>query len=210
MNLLEALNWRYAAKRMNGEKVPAEKINNILEAARLAPTSGGFQPFGIINISNRELLEKVKPVAFNQAQITECSNLLVFCAHENVTAEHIAKVVDYTVNQRSAPAGSMDDYKNRMTANFTSKSAEENFNHAARQAYIAFGLAIAEAALLKVDATPMEGFNNVELDKLLNLKEKGLRSVCLLAVGYRDEQNDWLSKMKKVRRPLEELVIEMK
>ena len=97
-----------------------------------------------------------------------------------------------------------------MVANFTSKTPEEGFNHAARQAYIGFGVAITEAATLKVDATPMEGFNAAKLDELLNLKALGLKSVTLLPLGYRDEANDWLVNLKKVRTPKSDFVIEFK
>jgi nitroreductase/dihydropteridine reductase len=85
---------------------------------------------------------------------------------------------------------------------------EENFHHAAKQAHIALGLAVAAAALAQVDATPMEGFNAPALDALLGLREKGLRSSMLLALGYRDTASDWNVSLKKVRKPLTELVTE--
>lgn len=209
MSVLESLNWRYAAKRMTGEKVPQERIEAILEAARLAPTSSGLQPFTILSISDRELLEKIKPIANNQPQITEASHLLVFAAWDDVTPEHIQRVFGQVVKERNLPADAMDKNREFLTKHFGSLSREERHNAAARQAYIAFGVAIVAAAEQKVDATPMEGFKPAELDQLLGLKEKGLRSVTLLALGYRDTTKDWLANMKKVRRPIEELVIEL-
>ena len=104
----------------------------------------------------------------------------------------------------------MDDYKNRLTSRFSSFSAEQNFTHAAYQAYISFGIAIAAAAELKIDSTPIGGFDNTALDKLLNLKEKSLRSVILLAFGYRDAENDWLVNLKKVRTPKARFITELK
>jgi nitroreductase/dihydropteridine reductase len=207
MSVLESLNWRYATKRMTGEKVPQEKVDAILEAARLAPTSSGLQPFSIISVSDRELLEKIQPIANNQPQITEASHLLVFAAWDNITPEQIEKVFGQVIRERNLPADALD--KSFLTTHFGSISQEERHNSAARQAYIAFGVAIVAAAEQKVDATPMEGFRPAELDKLLGLREKGLRSVSLLALGYRDAENDWLANLKKVRRPLEELVIEL-
>jgi nitroreductase len=210
MELINALNWRYATKKMNGQAVPQDKVNTILEAAHLAPTSSGLQPFEIIVVTNAELKEKIKPVAFDQTQITDCSHLLIFAAWDNYTPERINEVFSRTVSERGVPAGSMDDYKNRLISRFGSRTAELNFAHAARQAYIGFGIALAAAAELKVDATPMEGFDNAALDELLNLKEKGLRSVTLLPLGYRDAENDWLVNLKKVRTPKARFITELK
>ena len=209
MSVLESLNWRYATKRMTGEMVPQEKVDAILEAARLAPTASGLQPFTIVSVSDRELLEKIKPIANNQPQITEASHLLVFAAWDDVTPEHIDKVFGQVIQERKLPEDALDKYRNFLTTHFGSLSQQERHNAAARQAYIAFGVAIVAAAEQKVDATPMEGFRPAELDQLLGLREKGLRSVTLLALGYRDTANDWLASQKKVRRPIEELVIEL-
>jgi nitroreductase / dihydropteridine reductase len=209
MSLLESLNWRYATKRMTGEKVPQEKVDTILEAARLAPTASGIQPFTILSITDRELLAKIQPIAYNQPQITEASHLLVFAAWDNITPEQVNHVFSQVIRERNLPADALNDYKTRLTTHFSGMTPLEKFNSAARQAYIALGVAIVAAADEKVDTTPMEGFNNAELDKLLGLPEKGLRSVSLLALGYRDTINDWLANLKKVRRPIEELVIEL-
>ncbi len=210
MELINALNWRYATKKMNGQAVSQDKVNTILEAAHLAPTSSGLQPFEIIVVTNADLKEKIKPIAFDQTQITDCSHLLIFAAWDNYTPERINEVFSRTVTERGVPADSMDDYKNRLLGRFSSRSAEQNFAHAARQAYIGFGIALAAAAELKVDATPMEGFDNAALDELLNLKEKGLRSVTLLPLGYRDTENDWLVNLKKVRTPKTRFITELK
>lgn len=209
MSLLESLNWRYATKRMTGQKVPQEKVDIILEAARLAPTGNGIQPFGIVQITDKALLEKVQSVAYNQPQITEASHLLVFTAWDNVTPEKIDYVYDQIVRERGLPADALKSYTDNLKNMFSGMTQEQRFNWAARQAYIAFGVAITAAATEKVDATPMEGFKNAELDELLELPKKGLRSTSLLTLGYRDTANDWLANLKKVRRPIEELVIEL-
>jgi nitroreductase/dihydropteridine reductase len=209
MSVLESLNWRYATKRMTGEKVPQEKVDAILEAARLAPTSSGLQPFTILSISDRELLKQIQPIAHNQPQITEASHLLVFAAWDDITPEKIDKVFGQVTEERKLPADALDNYKDRIKAHFSAVTREERFNAAARQAYIAFGVAIVAAAELQVDATPMEGFKPAELDQLLGLREKGLRSVTLLALGYRDTANDRLAGQKKIRRPIDELVIKL-
>ncbi len=208
MNLLDALNWRYATKKMNGQKVPQEKVDLILEAARLAPTSSGLQPYQVIVVTNPDLKQSLLPHANNQSQITDSSHLLIFAAWDKYTEERIKNVFAHSNNERGLPASATADFEQILINLFTTKTAEENFQHAARQAYIGFGLAIAQAALLQVDATPMEGFNGPEVDRILNLEAKGLKSVTLLPLGYRDESGDWLVNLKKVRRPADEFFIE--
>ncbi len=208
MSLIDALKWRYATKKMNGEKVPQAKVDQILEAARLAPTSSGLQPFKVIVVTNHELKAKIQTVAFGQAQIVDSSHLLIFAAWDNYTEENIRSVFSRTNQERGLADETPSDYEIQLTANYTGRTEEVNFNHAAKQAYIGFGMAIAEAALLKVDATPMEGFNPAQLDELLGLKQRGLRSVTLLPLGYRSESEDWLVNLKKVRTPAAEFVIE--
>ncbi|MES2134548.1 MAG: NAD(P)H-dependent oxidoreductase [Bacteroidota bacterium] len=210
MELLNALKWRYAVKKMNGKAVAEQDVEAIVEAARMAPTSAGIQPFEVIVISNPELKKQILPIAFNQQQIVDCSHLLVFAAWDNYTTERIEEYINRTETERGMPVDAMADFKDKLLSNFTTKGAEVNAAHAARQAYIGFGVAIAAAAELKVDSTPMEGFNNEELDKLLGLDKKGLKSVTLLPLGHRDHENDWLVNLKKIRVPKEKFVTEFK
>lgn len=209
MSLAEDLQWRYATKKMNGKPVPQEKVDYIVEAARLAPSSSGIQPYEIFVITDPELKEKIKPIAWGQEQITDTSHLLVFASWDGYTLERIEEVFAKTLQERNLPADTMDAYKEKLWGMYEPLPQEWHANHAAKQAYIAFGLAIAAAAEQKVDATPMEGFSPEELDKILGLKEKGLKSILLLPLGYRDEDNDWLVKMKKVRTPKEDFVTEL-
>lgn len=206
MELLDKLNWRYAAKAMNGEKVPQEKIDRIIEAARLAPTSSGLQPFEIYVITNEEVKEKIKPVAWNQSVITDCSHLLVFAAWDTYSAERINKMFDLTNEIRGFKNEGWENYRQMLLGSYPQKDAEVNFNHAAKQAYIAFSQAIAAAAFEGVDATPIEGFDPDAVDQILGLREKGLRSAVLLPLGYRQEDKDWLVNLKKVRKSTEDLV----
>jgi nitroreductase / dihydropteridine reductase len=207
MNILESLEWRYASKRMNGQKVPADKIERILEAIRLAPSSMGLQPYAVLVIEDEELKMQIRPVAFNQPQIEESSHLLVFAAWDNVSPAQIEEYINHIAAVRKAPVESLNDFKDMLLGFAKGKTPEENYNWAARQAYIAFGTALVAAASEKVDATPMEGFDSAALDKLLNLKEKGLRSVTMLPLGYRDADKDWLAALPKVRREKEKLFI---
>ncbi len=206
MKLLERLNWRYAAKAMNGKKVSQEKIDRILEAARLAPTSSGLQPFEIYVITNQEIKEKIKPVAWNQSVITDCSHLLVFAAWDTYTEDRINKMFDLTNEIRGFKNEGWENYRQMLLDSYPKKDPEVNFNHASKQAYIAFSHAITAAAFEEVDATPLEGFNPAEVDKILGLREKGLRSAVLLPIGYREEEKDWLVNLVKVRKSTEDLV----
>ena len=206
MELLDKLNWRYATKAMNGKKVAQEKIDNIIEAISLAPTSSGLQPFEIIVITNQEIKEKIKPIAWNQSVITDCSHLFVFAAWDTYTADRINKMFDLTNTVRGFKNEGWENYRQMLLNSYPQKDAEENFNHAAKQAYIAFSQAIAAAAFEGVDSTPLEGFDPDSLDKILGLREKGLRSCVMLPIGYRDEKGDWLVSLKKVRKSKEDLV----
>jgi len=206
MELLDKLNWRYAAKAMNGEKVSEEKIDNIIEAARLAPTSSGLQPFEIIVIKNKAIKEAIKPVVWNQSVITDCSHLLVFAAWDTYTEERINKMFDLTNEVRGFKNEGWEAYRQMLLGSYPQKDAEENFNHAAKQAYISFSAAIIAAAYEGVDTTPLEGFDPAEVDKILGLREKGLRSAVMLPIGYKDADKDWLVNLTKVRKSTEDLV----
>ncbi len=206
MELLDKLNWRYAAKAMNGKKVAEDKIERILEAARLAPTSSGLQPFEIIVIKNQALKEKIKPVAWNQSVITECSHLLVFAAWDTYTEDRINYMFDLTNEIRGFENEGWENYRQILLNSYPQKDSDENFNHAAKQAYIAFSQAITAAAFEGVDATPLEGFDPDAVDEILGLRKKGLRSAVLLPLGYRQTEEDWLVNLVKVRKPMKDLV----
>ena len=208
MSLLEDLNWRHAVKAYDPtKKVSEENITKILEAARLAPTSSGLQPFRVIVVENQELKEKMVAGAFNPEVMRDSSHVLVFAAWDSYSNEKIDKVYDYHTDVRELPRGRFSSYTDLIKGMYGAQTPDEHFAHTARQTYIALGLAMAQAAELRVDSTPAEGFNNEVVDEILNLKELGLKSVTLLYLGYRDEANDWLSHMKKVRIPMEEFIV---
>lgn len=208
--LQEKLNWRYATKAMDPTRaVPQDKVTAILEAANLAPTSSGLQPFEIIVVTNPEVRAKIRAAAWNQAQITDGSHLLVFAAWDNYTAARIDAVVAQTHAERGTPMEMLNTYYDNLKASYLPREAEVNYQHAARQAYIAFGVALTAAAFEEVDATPMEGFDTDAVDEILGLRAKGLRAVTLMPLGYRAAEGDWLRGARKVRKPLRELVTEI-
>lgn len=209
MELIDKLNWRYATKAMNRQVIPQEKIDNIIEAISLAPTSSGLQPFEVYVITNQEVKDKIKPIAWNQSVVSDCSHLLVFAAWDTYTEKRINKMFDLVNEVRGFKNEGWEDYRQMLLKGYPQRDPELNFNHATKQAYIAFSQAIAAAAFEEVDATPMEGFDANALDEILSLREKGLRSCVLLPLGYRDTENDWLVNLKKVRKSREDLITEV-
>jgi nitroreductase len=202
MEILEKLQWRYATKRMNGTKVPTDKLENILKAIQLAPTSMGVQPFKVFVIENKEVLNTIHQGACQQPQVLESSALLVFAVRESLTDVEIDEYMNRTAAERNIPVSSLGDFR-KMVSSVKGLSIADYTAWAAKQAYIALGIGLVAAATIHVDATPMEGFSPQAMDEVLNLKEKGLKSVVLLAIGYRDADNDHLAKAAKVRKPQE-------
>jgi len=210
MELIQKLNWRYATKKMDpAKKVPKEKLGRILEAIRLSPTSSGLQPYEVIVITNEKLKEKILPIARGQSQITDCSHLLVFAAWDNYTAERINMMFDLTNQVRGVKSESWENYRNILLNSYPSRGEEVNFQHTAKQAYIGLGVGLVAAALEEVDCTPMEGFDPKALDELLELNSRGLRSVAILPLGYREEDKDWLVNLQKVRRENSSFITEI-
>ena len=209
MSTLNNLEWRYAAKRMNGQKIPGDKLEKILKAIQLAPTSIGLQPFTVLVIENSELKAKMAPAIYNQPQITEGSHVLVFAAWKEYSNANIDKYLNNIASVRGIPVESLDGFRTMIDGAISGKTPEQLLNWNSRQAYIALGTGMAVAAEERVDATPMEGFDPDALDQVLGLKEKGLHSTVILALGYRDAEKDHLSAVAKVRRNKEDLFIRL-
>ncbi len=204
--LQDTLNWRYATKKMDATRtVPQDKVDRIVEAVRMAPTSSGLQPYHVFHITNDALRARIRAAASDQAQITEGSHLLVFAAWDNYTADRI----DSFAATVGAARGGLTDQMTAYYANLKASYLQVNFEHAARQAYIGLGFALASAAEEKVDSTPMEGFDPAQVDTILGLADMGLRSVVLLPLGYRDAPRDWLVSLPKVRAPRAEFVTDL-
>jgi nitroreductase len=210
MELINKLNGRYATKAMNRQVVPQPKIDNIIEAISLAPTSSGLQPFEVFVVTDQAVKDQIRPVAWNQSVVSDCSHLLVFAAWDNYTEDQINRMFDLVNEVRGMKNEGWENYRQMLLKGYPPRDPEINFNHAAKQAYIAFSQAIAAAAFEEVDATPMEGFQASAVDEILDLRAKGLRSSVMLPLGYRDAENDWLVNLKKVRKPKEDLITEVK
>lgn len=202
-----ALQWRYATKKMNGEVVADEKLNRILDNIRWSASSMGLQPYRVLVITNQAVRKRLQPAAFGQQQIVGCSHLLVFAVQHPIGFPEVNRIVELTAQERQVEVESLNGYKAMLEQAIQNKTPEGVFHWAAKQAYIALGTGLVAAAIEQVDATPMEGFNPDSFDEILGLHDLGLRSVVLLALGFRDTANDPNATKKKVRIPTEEFFI---
>lgn len=203
---IEKLNWRYATKRMNNTPIAEDKLDRIVEAIQLAPTSLGLQPFKLLVIKDAAIRAKIAPAIYNQPQITEGAAVLVFAVWENASAKEVDTYINQIVTERSVPVEALADFRGMIMGAIEGKSPEQLQAWFAKQAYIALGFGLVAAAFEGVDSTPMEGFDPAALDQALDLPAKGLRSAVVLAIGNRDTANDYLVNAKKVRRPKAEFV----
>lgn len=207
MKLLDALQWRYAVKKMNGTKVPAEKLDTIIEATRLAPSGFGLTPYSIIVVEDEETRKKLQPAFYNQSQVVDGSVLIVFAAWNNVSEKEIAEYMQEIAHQRGVSIDSLKDFSGAVNGSFKNKTPEQARVWADKQAYLALGFSLVAAAAEEVDSTPMEGFAPDAVDEILGLKALGLHSTVALTLGFRDAANDYLVNAKKVRRTTDKLVI---
>jgi len=205
--IIENLNWRYATKKFDvAKKIAKNDLNILKEAVRLSASSYGLQPYKVILVENEDLRQQIKSVAWNQAQVTEASDVMIFA---NITDVGIIEVQKYIANMsaiREIPATNLKGFEDMMNNVVTTLTPEAKENWTAKQTYIALGTLLSAAADLKIDATPMEGFDRDAVNKILDLPAKGLSATLIITLGYRDE-NDATQHLKKVRKPNEELFI---
>ena len=199
MELLESLQWRYATKKMNGEKIPQDKLEKILEATRLAPSSYGLTPYNVIVVEDQKLKEELQGACYGQTQLTDSSAVLVFATWDNITDESVDIYIQETANQRGISADMLGEFSGMIKGSLSNMTQDQKISWAQRQAYIGLGFALVAAATEEVDSTPMEGFVPSSVDTVLGLEELGLKSVVVLPLGYRDTENDYLASLKKVR-----------
>ena len=207
MSLLDSLKWRYAVKRMNGNKIPEATMNTILEATKLAPSSFGLTPYNIIVIEDEETRKKLQPHFYNQPQVGESSALVIFATWNSITEKEVAEYMQEIADERGVPVESLNDFAGYINGSIKNLTAEQLQIWAAKQTYIALGFTLVAAATEEIDATPMEGFKPDAVDEALGLKALGLHSAVAVTLGYRDAANDYLSGAKKVRRASEKLII---
>lgn len=203
--IIEDLNWRYATKKFDStKKINQEDLNTIIEALRLTPTSMGLMPLKFLIIENPEIREKLRVAANGQSQITDASHLIILCSVTNPNETHVDSHVNLTSSVRNIELQSLDGFKNSANKFISNFTLENKKNWTSKQAYIALGLLMSVCAQLRIDATPMEGFNPSEFDEILKLREQNLHSVLACPIGYRHEEDKY-QYLKKVRRNNEDL-----
>jgi nitroreductase len=206
MDIIEKLQWRYATKKFDSaKKIDDAKLGRILESVRLSASSMGLQPYKILVIEDPLIRKQLRDVSFGQSQITDAAVLLIFAANTKITPEYITHYYDNLVLTRGVDRAVISAYEENAKKKFALMSAEEVARWSAHQAYLSLGFLLTTCAMEEVDTCPMEGFDAVAYDELLDLKEKHLHATVVAAIGYRAE-DDHFQQMKKVRKPIRELV----
>lgn len=209
MSNLKALNWRYATKKFDNSKMLSEEKLEILKHAfNLTATSYGLQPLKMLVISNKEIQQQLTEFSMNQQQVSTASHVLVICTEKNIDENFITAYFDRVKNLRDTPDEVLRPFHNFLVDDFKNKAIEEIEAWARNQAYLALGTLLTVCASEEIDACPMEGFEPAKYDDFLKLDEQNLKSVLVLPVGYR-AKDDFFSELKKVRRPLDEVIIEL-
>jgi nitroreductase len=209
MDTLEALKWRYAVKKFDPEKIlPGEKIELLKKAFRLTPSSSGLQPIKLVIVHDKNLQKTLENHSFGQKQISTASHVLVFCIEADVSAEFIHQKFDREKEIRNTSEKILKPFRENLIARFEKKQIPEKNRWAINQVYLAMGNLLNVCAMEEIDACPMEGFDLEKYDELLDLKSKNLKSVLAMPIGHR-AKDDFFADLKKVRRPLEEIIVEI-
>ncbi len=206
---IEKLKWRYATKRFDSSKILSkEKLDILKETFNLTATSYGLQPLKLVVVSNAELKTQLMSFTYNQPQIRDASHVLVLCIEKNINADFITDHFKRVEGERNTPRTILEPFEKALIGNFSEKQTHEIRQWMVNQLYLTLGALLTVCAVESIDACPLEGFEPEKYDKLLGLDKKGLESVIVLPVGYRDE-SDFFINLKKVRRGIDELIIEI-
>ena len=203
--LIDDLNWRYATKKFDpARKIPAADIATLQQVLTLVPTSYGLQPYKFLIVENTEVREKLKQLAFNQQQITDASHLLVLCSYVDLNDQHIDTLIHQMVTERQLDAARLQGYGDFIKAVIAPMSLAERTVWNAKQTYIALGQLLQTAANLRIDSTPMEGYDIKGYDEVLGLAPKNLTATVVCPIGYR-AADDRMQHEKKIRKHVEDL-----
>lgn len=209
MDSIKNLEWRYAVKKFDEEKIlDHEKINILKKAFNLTATSYGLQPIKLVIIKNKEIQQRLLPHSWNQQQIAQASHLLIICTETNIDESAVEKYFERVHNIRKTPNEIINPFKNHLKETIANKTSEDLYRWSKNQAYLALGNLLTVCANEKIDSCPMEGFIPEKYDEVLKLREKNLTSVLVLPIGYRSE-DDVMIHQKKVRKNIDEIVLEI-
>ncbi len=209
MNIIDCLNWRYATKKFDSsKKLSTHQLDTLKQAFNLTATSFGLQPIKLIIISNKKLKEKLVPLCYYQEQVAQASHVLAICIEKNTSEDDINAYFSLEKQIRGTKEEVVSKFRSQLIDMYKNKSPEEIEQSAIYQTYIVLGNLMTVCAVEKIDACPMEGFIPEKIDELLNLSEKNLKSILLLPVGFR-AGDDIMNGLKKVRKPLNKIIIEI-
>ena len=209
MNIIESLEWRYATKKFNETKYLTNNQLDILKNAfNLTATSYGLQPVKLVVVKNKEIQQQLVAHSWNQQQVAQASHVLVICIQENLSSEDIENYFKLVKEIRNTPDEILNPFKDFLKSSISTKSEIEIFEWMKNQAYIALGNLLNVAAAERIDTCPMEGFSPEKYDEVLDLKKHNLKSTLVLPVGFRAE-DDYMKDLKKVRKNLKDVVIEI-
>lgn len=209
MEILEALNWRYATKTFDDNfMLTHSQIDLLKKAFNLTPTSYGLQPLKLIVISDKTLQEKLCEASFNQPQVKTASHLFIICVERPIDANFIENHFELVKKVRKTPDEVLQPFRDFLINDFSKKSEQQLDKWASNQAYLALGNMLTTCALEQIDACPMEGFLPQKYAEILNLDTDILEPVLVLPVGKRDA-SDKFADFKKVRKPLDQVVVDM-
>lgn len=209
MSLIQPLEWRYATKKFDAtKKLSTEQLNTILDTIQLAPSSFGLQHYRIVVIEDKAVREQLRGAAYGQPQLTDASQIIVFAAETNINEAYVEKYVDEIAKVRNTERENLVPYEKTMVATVNHRSEDQLVAWAHKQAYIALGVLLTAAAEAGIDACPMEGFEIGKFDEILGLREKGLTTSVIAAIGFRAEDDDY-ANFAKVRKPKDELFIRL-
>lgn len=208
MQLLQALNWRYAVREFSPERIPETRLNTLLEATRLSASSYGLQPYKLCIVRSEALREKLLPYSYGQDKVVNSSHLIVFAAETRIDEEIVERYVRLLCQQRQQSRNELDAYAQHMKSAIVAKTPKARKQWAHEQAYLALGNFLTSAALLEIDACPMTGFDHQGFNEVLGLNERGLESVAIAALGQRAD-TDQSAKQTKIRCPRSEFIIDL-
>lgn len=209
MNIIESLQWRYATKKFDNDKIiPQDKIDVLKKAFNLTATSYGLQPVKLAVIKDKTLQQELVSHSMNQQQVAQASHVLIFCIVDTVDEAYVKAYFDRVQNIRNTPDDILKGFKDYLIDDFNGKAKTEIDKWATKQAYLTMGNLLTVCAIEGIDACPMEGFDPKAYDEKLGLTERGLHAVLVMPIGYRAE-DDMFADLKKVRKNLNESVIEL-
>ena len=208
MNLIDRLNWRYATKKFDSErKLTLDQINTLKHAFNLTASSYGLQPIKLVVISNQEFKNNLLESSMNQQQVVQCSHLLVICIETMIDEAYIETYFKRITDIRKTPANILESFKKSLINEFNDMSNSSIFSWSKNQAYLALGNLLTVCSVEGIDSCPMEGFLPDKYDEILDLKSRNLKSVLVLPIGYRSE-DDKFSNLNKVRKNINDNTID--